>query len=151
MASGYRVFFSGDCRGVKGRKGQHGVVLAIKKEIVKRAGENGISIECISARLLKDRISITSYFFTFVAAYAPTDKAPERQKAKYMAAFNSTVASVPAREYSLFGHMRRPGQGREVGAEENQTARCWAHMAETCSMKTANYCWISRKTTSSFF
>ena len=44
MASGYRVFFSGYCSGVKGRKGQHGVGLAIKEEIVKKAGEDGIAI-----------------------------------------------------------------------------------------------------------
>ena len=41
---------------VKGRKGQHGVVLAMKEEIVKKAGEDGIAIECISASLLKARI-----------------------------------------------------------------------------------------------
>ena len=35
----------------------------------------------------------------FVVAYAPTEEAPEGQKAKYMAAQNCTVASVPAREY----------------------------------------------------
>ena len=52
-ASGYCVFFSGDCSMVKGRKGQHGVRLTIKEEIVKKAGEDGITIECISARLLK--------------------------------------------------------------------------------------------------
>ena len=31
VASEYRVFFSGNCSGVKGEKGQHGVGLAIKK------------------------------------------------------------------------------------------------------------------------
>ena len=98
-ASGYRIFLSGDCSGVKGQKGQHGVGLAIKKNIVKMAGEGGITIECISARLLKARISIKSNFVTFVVAYAPTKEAPEGQKAKYMAALNCTVASVPAREY----------------------------------------------------
>ena len=36
VASGYGVFSFGDCSGVKGRKGQHGVGLAIKEEIVKR-------------------------------------------------------------------------------------------------------------------
>ena len=51
---------------VKGMKGQHGVGLAIKEEIVKKAGEDGIAIGCISARLLKVRISIKSNFFTFV-------------------------------------------------------------------------------------
>ena len=79
---------------VKGRKGQHGVGLAIKKEIVKKACEDGIAIECISARLLK----VKSKFVTFVVAYAPTEEAPEGQKAKYMAALNCTAASVSARE-----------------------------------------------------
>ena len=58
VASRYRVLFSGDCSGVKGRKGQHGVGLAIKEDTVKKAGEDGITIECISACLLKTRISI---------------------------------------------------------------------------------------------
>ena len=60
LAAGYRVYFSGDCSGVKGKKGQHGVGLAIKEEIVKKAGKDGIAIECISARLLKARLSIRS-------------------------------------------------------------------------------------------
>ena len=54
-SSGYRIFFSGDYSGVKGRKGQHGAGLAIKENIVKKAGEDGITIECINARLLKAR------------------------------------------------------------------------------------------------
>ena len=83
---------------VKCRKGKHGVGLAIKEEIVKKAGENGITIECISTRLLKARISNKLNFITFVVAYAPTEEAP-RQKAKYMAALDCTVASVPTREY----------------------------------------------------
>ena len=66
--SGYRVFFSGDCSMVKGRKGQHGVGLVIKEEIVKKDGEDGIAIECIGARLLKARIPIKSNFVTFVVA-----------------------------------------------------------------------------------
>ena len=61
-----------------------------------------IAIEYISARLLKARISIKSNFVTFVVAYAPTEEAPEEQKGKYMAALNSTIASVPARSTSWF-------------------------------------------------
>ena len=99
VASGCRVFFSDDSSGVKGRKGQHGVGLAIKEYIVKKACEDGIAIECISARLLMGRISIKSNFVTFVVAYTPTEEAPEGQKGKYMAALNSTVASAPARKY----------------------------------------------------
>ena len=36
VTAGYRVYFSCDCSGVKGRKGQHGGELAIKEEIVKK-------------------------------------------------------------------------------------------------------------------
>ena len=95
-ASGYRVIFNGDCSMVKGRKGQHGVGLAIKEKVVKTTGEDGIAIECISARLLKALISNKSNFVTFEAAYASTEEAPKGQKAKYVAALNCTVASVPA-------------------------------------------------------
>ena len=99
MAAGYRVYFSGDYTGVREKKGQHGVGLAIKEEIVKKAGKDGIAIECISARLLKARISIKSSFVRFVVAYALTETAAEGEKAKYMSALNSTVASVPCREH----------------------------------------------------
>ena len=145
MASGYRVFFSGDCSGVKGRKGHHGVGLTIKEEIVKKAGEDGIIIECIDARLLKARISIKSNFVTFVVVYAPTEEAPEGQKAKYMAALNCTVASVPAREYVfvLTDANARIGKRGEGGGETDSKV---LGRAETCSTKTANYCWVSQKT-----
>ena len=104
---------------VKGRKGQHGVGLAVKEEIVKKAGEDGITIECISARLLKARISIESNFVTFVVAYFPTEEAPEEQKAKYIVALNCTVASVPAREYVFVSRdaNTRTGKRGEGGGE----------------------------------
>ena len=37
-----------------------------------------------------------------MVAYAPTEEAPEGQKAKYMAALNCTVALLPAQEYIFF-------------------------------------------------
>ena len=59
VASGHRVYFSGNCSGVKRREGQHGVGLEINEEIVKKSGKDGgIAIECINARLLKARISL---------------------------------------------------------------------------------------------
>ena len=85
--------------GLREGKGSTGLGPAMKEEIVKKAGEDGIAIECISTHLLKARISIKSNFVTFVVAYAPTEEAPEGQDAKYMAALNCTIASVPAREY----------------------------------------------------
>ena len=86
--------FSADYNGVKGRKGQHGVGLDIKEAIVKNAHKGGIAIKCMSARLLKARISILSSFVTFVVAYILTEEAPEGQKTIYMAALKSTVASA---------------------------------------------------------
>ena len=118
-ASRCRICFRGDCSGVKGRKGQHGVGLAIKENIVKKAGEGGITIECISACLLKARVSIKSNFVTFVVAYAPTEEAPERQNAKYMAALNCTIASVPAQKcvFVLTDENTRTGKRGEGGGE----------------------------------
>ena len=89
VAAGYRVYFSGYCTGVRVKKGQHGVGLAIKEGIVKKAGKDGFTIECINARLLKACISIKSSFVTFVVAYALTETAAEGEKAKYMSALNS--------------------------------------------------------------
>ena len=77
VASGHHVYFSVDCSGVKERIGQHEVGLAIKKVILKNAGKDGITTKCISARLLKARISIVSYFVTFAVAYTSTEEAPE--------------------------------------------------------------------------
>ena len=152
MASGYRVnSFNGDCSGVKGTNGQHGVGLAIKGEIVKKPDKDGIAIECINTRRLKAQIPIRYNFVTFVVAYAPTEEAPEGQKAKYMVALNITVASVPSRECvfvltDVYARTQKRGQG--IG-ESGSKVR--AHMTETCSTKTANYCWVSLKTTTSFF
>ena len=58
VISGYHVYFSGDCSEIKGRKRQHRVGLAIKEEIVKKVGKDGIVIEGISARLLRDQVSL---------------------------------------------------------------------------------------------
>ena len=82
---------------VRGRKGQHEVGLALEENIVKKTGEDGITTKCISACLLQARISIKSNCVTFVVVYVPTEEPPEGQKAKYIAALNCTVASVPAR------------------------------------------------------
>ena len=81
VSSGYRVYFSADCGGVKGRKQQHGAGLAIIEKIVKKAGKGGIATECISARLPMAQISIRSNCVTAVVAYTPTHEAPEGQKA----------------------------------------------------------------------
>ena len=54
-----------------------------------------------------------------MVAYAPTEEAPEGQKAKCMAAPNCTVASVPAREYVfvITDANARTGKSGEGGGE----------------------------------
>ena len=97
------------------------VGLPMEEEFVKKAGKDGIIIECISARLLKARIPTKSNYDTFEAAYAPTEEAPEGQEAKTMAALSSTVASIPAREYVfvLTEANARTGKISEGGGEED--------------------------------
>ena len=132
VAPGYRVYFSGDCSGFKGKKEQHGVRLVITEEIVKKAGKDGITIACISAHLLKARRSIKSNLITFMVAYAPTEEAAEGQKTKYMAALSSTLASMPTQKCVLFWPTRTPGQGRQVREAGKQSIRCWAHKPRKC-------------------
>ena len=55
-------------------------VRVTKEEIVKKAGEDGITIECISPNFV--RISIKSNFVTFVVAYAPIEGSRKRQRSK---------------------------------------------------------------------
>ena len=149
MAAGYRVYFSGDCSGVKGRKGQQGLGLAVKEEIVKKSCKDGIAIECISARLLKARISIKPTFDTFVVAYAPTEDVTEGEKAKYMAAFNSTVKPVPAREHVFVltdanNRTRNRGEGggeidsKVLGAYDQGVLNKNGKLLHSVSQKTTN-------------
>ena len=57
-----------------------------------------------------------------MVAYAPTEETPEGQKAKYMAALNCTVASVPAREYVfvLTDANARTGKRGDGGGERDR-------------------------------
>ena len=125
------------------------VGLAVKEKIVKKAGEDGIVIECISARLLKARNTIKSNFVTSAVAYAPTEEAPEGQKAKYMAALNCTVASVPARRYVFVltdANARTETRGEGGGEADSKVSGAYGRDVLNT---TANYCWVSQKTKSS--
>ena len=58
-----------------------------------------------------------------MVAYAPSKRAPEGQKAKYMTALNSTVASVPSLQYVfvLSNASARAGRrGEGVGEAERK-------------------------------
>ena len=99
VSSRYYVYFSGNCGGVKDRKGQHRVGQAIKEKTAKKTGKDSIATECILTRLLKSQTLVKSSFVTFVVAYAPTEEMAEAQKMKNMATLNNTVGPVLAREY----------------------------------------------------
>ena len=58
-----------------------------------------------------------------MVAYVPTEEAPEGQKARYMAALNSTVASVPTREYVFDftdAYARTGKRGKEGGETDSK-------------------------------
>ena len=124
MAAENRVYFSGDRSGIKGRKRQHGVGLAVKEEFVQKFGKDGIAIERINERLLKDRILFNQQLlFMFVVTYAPTEDAAEREKAKYLSALNSTVAPVPVREHMFVladAEARTGKRGEGAGKTESK-------------------------------
>ena len=65
--------------------------VAIKEEIVKKDGKNGIAVEGISARLVEAR----NFYYNNNFCYVRGSLRPEC----YMAVLDSTVASLPAREY----------------------------------------------------
>ena len=126
----------------------------MKEEAVKKTGEDGITFEFVSASLLKAQVSIKSNFVTFVGAYAPRPK--KGRKGRRPNTWQPSTApkvQCPLGNMSLFFQTRTPGQGKEMRPEEKQTAKCWAHMAERSSTATAtaSYCWVSQKTTGSFF
>ena len=56
----------------------------------------------------------------FAVAYVPSEEAAEGQKAKYIAALNITVSSVPARDNVSFSTTQtaRTGKGGEESGEE---------------------------------
>ena len=75
-----------------------------------------------------------------MVAYAPTKEGSEGQKAKYMAALNSTAPSMPARSYvfvltDAIARTGKRGEGGGVRGAGKQTAKCWAHMARRAQHK----------------
>ena len=57
-AAGYVVFCSGANGGRHEKKGNHGVNLAVREYIVAGMDKGDVTVECISARLMKVRIQL---------------------------------------------------------------------------------------------
>ena len=101
------------------------------------------STECISAHLLKTRISIQPSIATFVLTYAPTEEAPEGQEAKYVAALTSTVASMPAREYIFVytdanARTGKLGEGRR-GSRQKSVGCIWLRRTKRKRQTTSGF------------
>ena len=86
-----------------------------------------------------------------MVAYAPTEEAPEGQKAKYMVALNCAVASAPAREYVFVLTDANAGTGKrgEDGGEAD--SKVLVAYGRDMLKENGNYSWVSQKTTSSLF
>ena len=100
-----------------------------------------------------------------MVAYAPTEESPERQKAKYMAALNCTVASVPAREYifvltnaNAWTGKRGEGGGeadsKVLGAygrdELNENGKLLLGFTEDNKLALLNFCFCTPKSGASY-
>ena len=97
--AGYRVFCSG-VDGSTGRAGQHGVGLAVKESIIRKATWTQ---ELTNERLMSMTFNLTgkSNAVTFIVAYGPTDTVSNtrEQKAVFWADLESAVSRVPSSDY----------------------------------------------------
>ena len=98
-AAGYRVFCSG-VDGNSGRAGQHGVGLAVKESIIRKATWTQ---ELTNERLMSMTFNLTgkSNAVTFVVAYSPTDTVSNtrEQKNVFWADLECAVSRVPRSDY----------------------------------------------------
>ena len=100
-AAGYLVFCSG-VDGSTGRARQHGVGLAVKESIIRRATWTQ---ELTNERLMSMTFNLTgkSNAITFVVAYGPTDTVSNtlQQKGVFWADLESAFSRVPSSDYLL--------------------------------------------------
>ena len=98
--AGYVVVWSGARTGTKEKKGVHGVGLAIKQSIVDGMEKGGMTVECMSARLMKVRLQLTgSNGVSFVIAYAPTESDGAAAKNNFWVSVSKAVNEVPNGEH----------------------------------------------------
>ena len=86
-----------------------------------------------------------------MVAYAPTEDAAEGEKAKYMAAPNSTVEPVLAREhvFVLTDANARTGKRGEGGGETG--SKVLGAYGRDVLNENGKYCWVLQKTTNLLF
>ena len=102
-AAGYTVFCSGANGSTYKRKGTHGVGLAARESSVSGVGEDGLVVECVSARLMKGCIQLESKSCAvfFVVGYGLILVAPVREKYHCWNELNNVFSGVPSRDHLL--------------------------------------------------
>ena len=117
------VYCSGEIGGDGDKKGQGGVGLAVRTQIIRAASRPS---ESISDRLLKVTFELwgRARAVTFVVAYAPTETQDNEENHTFWTALDKVVAEVPAHE-QLFVPIdtnARTGRrgGGEPGSESNK-------------------------------
>ena len=116
--AGYRVFCSG-VDGGSGRAGQHGVRLAVKESIIRKATWTQ---ELTNERLMSMTFNLSgkSNTVTFVAAYGPTDTVSNTRKQKnvFWADLESAVSRVPSSDYLFVLIYANARTGVRMGEEK---------------------------------
>ena len=117
-AAGYRVFCSG-VDGNSGRAGQHGMELAVKESIIRKATWTQ---ELTNERLMSMTFNLTgqSNGVTFVVAYGPTDTVSDTrdQRDVFWADLESAVRRVPSSDYLFVLIDANAKTGVRMGEEE---------------------------------
>ena len=95
-AAGYVVF----CSGAR-EKGNHGVGLAFRESIVAGMGKGDITVECISARLMKILVQLKGEpnGVSFIEGFAPTLDKSTSEKYYFWSSLDEVVEGVPSRDH----------------------------------------------------
>ena len=117
-ATGYRVFCSGE-DGSSGQAGQHGVGLAVKESIVRKA--TWIQ-ELTNERLMLMTFNLAGkpHAITFVVAYGPTDTVSNTREHKdaFWVDLDSAVSGVPSSDYLFVLIDANARTGVRIGEED---------------------------------
>ena len=102
-AAGYVVICSGADGGKYEKKGNHAVGLAVRESLVAEMDKGDVTVECISARLMKVCIQLKgkSNGVSFVIGYAPTLDKSTNEKDYFWSSLDEVVKGVPSRDHLL--------------------------------------------------
>ena len=102
-AAGNVVFCSGADEGKDGKKGNHGVGLAVRERIVAGTDKREVAVECISARLMRVRVQLKgkSNGVSSIVGYAPTLDKSTSETDYFWSLLDDVVKGVHSRDHLL--------------------------------------------------